>query len=81
MRSAREKLMMTKGMARLMAAKAVAPAKWPTKMPSKVWYRAEASMLMAPGIEARKKSLKGGVLANNAVAFIARVSFLILQKK
>ena len=55
--------------------------KWPTKMPSKVWYRAEASILMAPGIEARKKSLKGGVLANNAVAFIREISFLILQKK
>ena len=37
MRSAREKLMMTKGMARLTAAKAVAPRNCPTKTPSTVW--------------------------------------------
>ena len=35
-RSAREKLMMTKGSARLSAAKAVSPRKWPTKIPSMV---------------------------------------------
>ena len=35
-KSAREKLIITKGMARLTAAKAVAPKKRPTKTPSKV---------------------------------------------
>ena len=34
MRSARAKLMMTKGMARLMAAKAASPSTCPTRMPS-----------------------------------------------
>ena len=36
MRSARAKLMMTKGMARLSAAKAVSPRNCPTKTPSSV---------------------------------------------
>ena len=36
-RSARAKLMITKGMARFSAAKAVSPRNCPTKMPSTVW--------------------------------------------
>ena len=60
-RSAREKLMMTKGMARLTAANAVAPRYCPTNIPSMVWYRAEASILTAPGMDARKKSFSGDV--------------------
>ena len=70
-RSASEKLMMTNGMARLSAAKAVAPRNCPTKTPSSVWYSAEASMLTAPGMEAMKKSFSGGVFANNAFEFIS----------
>ena len=69
-KSASEKLIMTNGMARLSAAKAVSPRKRPTKTPSSVWYSAEASMLIAPGMEARKNSLTGGVFANSAVEFI-----------
>jgi hypothetical protein len=69
-RSAREKLIMTKGIARLTAAKAVEPRKCPTKTPSTVWYSAEASMLTAPGIAARKKSFSGAVLENSASEFI-----------
>ena len=69
-RSAREKLMITKGMARLRAAKAVASRKLPTKTPSRSWYKEEASMLTAPGTEAMKNSLTGGVLAKSAVESI-----------
>ena len=76
-RSASEKLMMTNGMARLSAANAVPPRNWPTNTPSIVWYSAEASMLIAPGIAAIKNSLSGAVLANKVAEFIG-ISFLVL---
>ena len=66
-RSASEKLIITNGMARLTAAKAVSPRKRPTKTPSIVWYSAEASILIAPGMEARKNSFSGGVFEKSAV--------------
>lgn len=66
-RSAREKLMMTKGMARFRAAKAVLPTNCPTNRPSSRPYRAEASMLTAPGMAAMKNSFTGGVLANRVL--------------
>ena len=69
-RSAREKLMTTKGMARLMAANAVAPRNCPTNTPSMVRYSALASMLTAPGTEARKNSFSGGVFENNSTESI-----------
>src|SRR5699024_4254100 len=69
-RSAREKLMMTKGMARLRAANEVESRKLPTKMPSISWYSEEASMPTAPGREAMKNSFRGGVLENSAVESI-----------
>ena len=68
-RSAKEKLITTNGMARFSAANAVVPRNWPTNTPSTVWYSAEASMLMAPGTDARKNSFTGGVLENNAAEF------------
>ena len=77
-KSASEKLIITKGMARLIAAKAVAPKNWPTNIPSSVWYNAEASILIAPGIEASKNSLSGGVFENNAVEFIYVVSSFLI---
>ena len=69
-RSARAKLMMTKGMARFRAAKEVLPRNCPTNRPSKSWYKAEASMLTEPGRAAVKNSLTGGVLANKTLGSI-----------
>ena len=76
-RSAREKLITTKGMARLTAAKAVDPKNWPTKTPSIIPYRAEASMLTAPGRAARKKSLTGGVRAKSASECMETSPFIV----
>ena len=70
-RSASEKLMITKGMARFSAAKAVSPRIRPTKIPSRSWYRAEASMLTAPGTAAMKKSFVGETLENRYLESIA----------
>lgn len=68
--SASAKLMITNGMARLRAANAVSPKNRPTRIPSNVWYREEASMLIMPGMEARKNSLTGGVFEKSAAEFI-----------
>ena len=62
--------MMTKGMARLRAAKAVGVKKLPTNTPSISWYSDEASMLTAPGSDARKNRRTGGVWENSVVEFI-----------
>ena len=43
-----------------------------------VWYNAEASMLTAPGMEAKKNNFSGEVLENKAVEFI-RLTFLPFQ--
>ena len=79
-RSDNAKLMMTKGMARLIAAKAVAPRNWPTRMPSKVWYRADASMLTMPGIDAIRKSFTGVVFAKKVVERMESPFYLFLLK-
>ena len=78
MRSAREKFMITKGIARLMAANAVLPRKRPTKTPSSVWYIADASMPMAPGSAAFRKSLPGFVLTKRLCCSMFLI-FVFLQ--
>lgn len=75
MRSASAKLMMVNGIARFMAANAVEPRNCPTKTPSMVCHSAEASMLMAPGMAAVKKSRTGGVRANRWDDGIAQAPF------
>ena len=66
-KSARAKLMMTRGMARLNPAKAVSPKMRLMKMPSATWYRAEASIPIEPGIAALKNSRVGGVCENSVL--------------
>ena len=66
-RSASEKLMITSGIARFRAAKASPASIRPTRTPSMVWYRAEASMPTEPGIAARKNSFTAGVFENNSL--------------
>ena len=78
MRSAREKFMITKGIARLMAANAVLPRKRPTKTPSSVWYIADASMPMAPGSAAFRKSLPGFVFTKRLCCSMFLI-FVFLQ--
>ena len=61
MRSASAKFTITNGIARLMAANAVAPTNWPTNTPSSVCHSDEASMLTAPGTAAMRKRRRVGV--------------------
>ena len=65
-KSARAKLMMTRGIARLNPAKAVSPKMRLMKMPSATWYRAEASIPIEPGMAALKNSW-GRASAKNSV--------------
>ena len=71
-RSAREKLIITSGMAILMAAKALSPRVWPMNMPSTMLYRDIANMLIMPGIATTKNSRHGFI-----AAYISSVGVLI----
>ena len=69
-RSAREKFITTKGKAKLSAANAVSPKMRPTNIPSSSPYKADASMLNAPGRAAIKNNFIGGVLAKRFLEFM-----------
>ena len=69
-RSEREKLIITKGNAILIAAKAVSPRIFPMKIPSKSPKIALASILIAPGIAAIKKRRVMLVFKKNSLCSI-----------
>ena len=64
-KSAKEKLIITKGNAKFNAAKAVSPKIRPTNNPSTKPNSEDASMLTIPGIAAIKNSFIGDVFVNN----------------
>ncbi len=64
-KSAKEKLIITKGNAKFNAAKAVSPKIRPTNNPSISPNSEAASMLTIPGIAAMKNNFIGDVFVNN----------------